>query len=122
MIKDPSVLLKDLNRNQGERGWALPSVVFGWVVGFAALTSTFNGIPFAFVSFLGGFIEYIAISTVVYAPEFSFFQRFLYGIPVWLFGALLIRLGGMDSLIIGGFQLNLYLLIHYLLDYIQYVS
>ena len=92
------------------KGIEWPSVLFGIALVIGTFFSTFNGLPLAFLSLIGCFIEGAAISTAIYAPEYTLLRRSITAIPVWIIGALLIRLGGMDTLIVGALQLNLYLI------------
>ncbi len=88
-----------LERELGRPGWSCPSFMFGLFILVLAIHETFKGIPFAFVSVIGGYIEWSAVSTAIYAPEFkkSLSKKFVYGLPVWLFGAFLVRIGGLES-------------------------
>ena len=96
-----------MNKSKGIQ-W--PSVLFGIPLLIGTFFSTFNGLPFAFLSLIGCFIEGTAISTAIYAPEDTLLRRSIIAVPIWLIGALFIRLGGMDTLIVGALQLNLYLI------------
>ena len=91
------------------KGWGLPSIAFGFCVVITALFETFRGIPFALISAIGTYTVWISVSTVIYSNENTFIKRLIPGVIVWLLGAALIRVGGMDTLVFFGIPLNLYL-------------
>ena len=105
-LPGPGKLSKDPSK-----GVVWPLVIFSIILLFNTLYSTFNGLPFAFISFIGSWTIRGAISQSVYTNEkLTVSKRIIYSIPFWIVGAVLIRLGGMNSLTIGSINLNLYLI------------
>ncbi len=90
-----------LEREFGKPGWGLPSILFGILIFTFAIYKSFNGTPFALISGIGTLIEWSAVSTVIYAPEFkkSLLKKIIYAFPVWMFGAFLVHIGGMKGLL-----------------------
>jgi len=104
-------------RLPGAVGWSLPTLFFALCLLIESLFLTFNGLPFALLSFLGAVCLNTAVSTALYTknPYLSFqknqfIKRFLCAIAVWILGALLIRVSGLDSINFLTIPLNLYIL------------
>lgn len=104
-------------RLPGAVGWILPTLFFALCLLIESLFLTFNGLPFALLSFLGAVCLNTAVSTALYTKnpylnfqENQFIKRFLCAIAVWILGALLIRVSGLDSINFLTIPLNLYIL------------
>ena len=104
-------------RLPGAVGWCLPTLFFALCLLIESLFLTFNGLPFALLSFLGAVCLNTAVSTALYTKnpylnfqENQFIKRFLCAIAVWILGALLIRVSGLDSINFLTIPLNLYIL------------
>ena len=104
-------------RLPGAIGWSLPTSFFALCLLIESVFLTFNGLPFALLSFLGAVCLNTAVSTALYTKnpylnfqENQFIKRFLCAIAVWILGALLIRFSGLDSINFLTIPLNLYIL------------
>ncbi len=105
-------------RFPGAVGWSLPTEFFALCLFIESVFFTFNGYPFALLSFLGAVILNSAVSTGLYTNDpnlklgkkFNKLKRFLIALSVWLIGAFFIRISGIDSLNFLSIPLNLYIL------------
>ena len=104
-------------RFPGSVGWSLPTSFFALCLFIECIFLTFNGTPFAFLSFLGAVCLNTAVSTGLYTKDpylnfknNQFINRFIFALAVWIVGALLIRLSGLYSIYFLTIPLNLYIL------------
>ena len=102
------------DKERGAVGWKLPTIFLACYFLLEIIFKSFNGFPFALVSFIGIVCEHTAVCTGVYAKDpslnfkkYNFIKRFLLVFIVYLFGALLVRLGGVES-VFPGLELSTY--------------
>ncbi len=102
------------DKEKGAIGWKLPTIFLALYFLLEIIFKSFNGFPFAFVSLIGIVCEYTAVCTGLYAKDLSlnfkkynFIKRFLLVLIVYSIGALLVRLGGVES-VFPGFELSTY--------------
>ena len=99
---------------KGAVGWKLPTIFLACYFLLEIIFKSYNGFPFAFVSFIGIVCEHTAVCTGLYAKDpslnfkkYNFIKRFLLVLIVYSLGALLVRLGGVES-VLPGFALSTY--------------
>ena len=102
------------DKEKGAVGWKLPTIFLALYFLLEIIFKSFNGFPFAFVSLIGIVCEYTAVCTGLYAKDpslnfkkYNFIKRFLLVLIVYSIGALLVRLGGVES-VFPGFELSTY--------------
>ena len=100
---------------KGAVGWSIPTILLALYFFVQIIFESFNGLPFALISFIGIVCEHTAVCTGIYAKDpslnfkkFNLIKRFLLVLSVYSLGALLVRLGGVESIDLFGIGLNTY--------------
>ena len=101
------------DKSKGAVGWKLPTLFLAAYCFIQIIFKSYNGFPFALISFIGVICEHTAVCTGIYAKDltfkkYNFLKRFLLIILVYSIGALLVRLGGVASINLSGFELSTY--------------
>ena len=95
-------------------GWSPPTVIFAVSLFLETLFLTFNGSPFALLSFFGATSLYSSISTTVFSKDPNFkknpLPKYLTGLGFLIAGVFLVRVSGVNSISFLNFPLNLYIL------------
>ncbi len=101
-------------RLPGAIGWGLPTYFFALCLLIEAIFLTFNGSPFALLSFIGAVALNTAVSTTLYSKDPAFKQnpsgKYLMGLAFLLVGLFLVRISGLNSISFLDFSINLYIL------------
>ena len=98
----------------GYFGWSLPTEFFALYLLLEVIFLTFNGYPFAILSFVGAVALNTAVNTTLYSkdPEFKKnpFGKYSMALFFIIVGLFLVRVSGLNSISVLNFPLNLYIL------------
>ena len=98
----------------GYFGWSLPTEFFALYLLLEVIFLTFNGYPFAILSFIGAVALNTSINTTLYSKDPAFKQnpssKYLMALVFLLVGIFLVRISGLHSISFLKIPLNLYIL------------
>ena len=98
----------------GYFGWSLPTEFFTLYLLLEVVFLTFQGYPFAILSFVGAVALNTAVNTTLYSKDPDFkknpFSKYLMALVFIIVGLFLVRISGLNSLSVLSFPLNLYIL------------
>jgi len=98
----------------GYFGWSLPTEFFALYLLLEVIFLTFNGYPFAILSFIGAVALNTSINTTLYSKDPAFKQnpssKYLMALVFLLVGIFLVRISGINSISVLNFPINLYIL------------